>query len=96
MACTFSAVNEEGEDFFRGSRQLLGVDGRGLQVFDLTISASGDSRTFAIDLSRAMDGFHTNNVDKPWVIILDVDLSANLELTIINWTLGEISDIIAE
>ena len=93
---TFSAVNEDGEDFYRGSRQLLGVDGRGPQQFDLSVTAGGDSKTFTIDLSRAMEGFHTNHVNIPWVIILEVDLSARLELTIINWSLGEISDIIAE
>nr|WP_302830693.1 hypothetical protein [uncultured Bacteroides sp.] len=88
MNYTFGKV--DGDDIlYTDSHRLLGIDGDGNQTLTLTVTyAGGVQKTYTFDITTDMDGFHTEDVNKPWVIEITLRLGADFEATIEDWQAG--------
>ncbi|NDV80606.1 FimB/Mfa2 family fimbrial subunit [Bacteroides sp. 51] len=99
---TFDNIASESGAFFSGSRKLLGIDGEGKQTLTLTVTfKNGDTQVFPIDVTRLMDGFHTEDLDhegseRPWYIKLGFDVDTSFEIVIVDWEDGGSSWIIPD
>ncbi len=87
-----------GENIYNDTHNLLGVDSNSSQVLDLTIYFSdGYSQLFTIDVTDRMVGFHTVEVNEPWVLEFVINLGStgeSIEVTIENWYGGSESHLV--
>lgn len=96
---TFTPSEEEGEEnWYTGTRNLLGIDGNMQQMLDLNISFNNDNNDvdYEINITNQLAEFHTKDVDEPWYVILKLNLGANLEIDIVDWISGPESWITAQ
>ncbi|MCD7935813.1 MAG: hypothetical protein LUG98_03045, partial [Tannerellaceae bacterium] len=81
---------------YSDQKNLLGLDGSASQILMLTpYYNSGNSNTIEIEVTSKMLGFHTQNVDEPWVLEFTLNLIGELETSIVNWQGDYFSNIIA-
>lgn len=81
--------NEEAENSYQSMRTLLGIDGSGQQTLTLTVGYKGDiQQTYTFDITRQLDGFHTEDVTNPWVIEIMLRLGTDFQATIEDWKAG--------
>ena len=81
--------NEEAENSYQSIRTLLGIDGSGQQILTLTVGYKGDvQQTYTFDITRQLDGFHTEDVANPWVIEITLRLGSDFQATIEDWKAG--------
>jgi len=84
------------DEWFSGSRHLLGVDGDHSQELNLRVKlATGDTEEVSLDVTGDLIEFHTKDIHEPWYIILKLNLGINLELEIVDWYAGAESWLIA-
>ncbi len=77
------------EDYYTGSRRLLGIDGDASQMLTFTINYTGDvQKTYTYDITGDMDGFHSREVTLPWVIEIVIHLGADFHADIEDWKAG--------
>jgi len=77
-------------------KNLLGLDGSAGQTLLLTpYFASGNFNPIEIPVTARMTGFHTENVDEPWVLEFTLNLIGELEASIDNWQSGPSSELVA-
>ncbi|MCC8036108.1 MAG: FimB/Mfa2 family fimbrial subunit [Rikenellaceae bacterium] len=88
----------EGTDgWFTGSDTLLGIDGDSDQIFEVTVGFDDDiSTTESVDITSEMNGFHTVDVDEPWVISITLSIGASFEMSIVDWYSGAESWLTAD
>lgn len=83
------AGQEDAENSYSATRILLGIDGDGNQTLTFTVTYKGGTeKTYTFDITRKMDGFHTVDVNEPWVIEITLQLGADFEATIEDWKAG--------
>lgn len=86
-----------GNQNFSGGYYLLGVDGTTQQNLNLTVNTSlGIVKDFSLDVTNNLAEFHTKEVEKPWYIVLELNLDASLEFTITDWKTGTESNLVAQ
>lgn len=80
---------EEDANGYTGTHILLGIDGDGSQTLTITVTYQGGiQKTYTFDITRDMDGFHTEEVTTPWVIEVTLRLGADFQATIEDWQSG--------
>lgn len=81
--------------WYRGEHRLIGIDGDAPQELEVRVAGVDGSFTpVFLDISEAMDKFHVDNdVRKPLVINLYLNLGLHLDLVIENWEFGDESII---
>lgn len=85
---TFGA-DPETAGLYSDSHVLLGIDGDGNQTLTFTVTYEGGTqKTYTFDITSKMDGFHTEDVLKPWVIELTLRLGADFTADIEDWKAG--------
>ncbi|MCD8080745.1 MAG: hypothetical protein LUF04_10180 [Bacteroides sp.] len=85
------------DDWYVGSRNLLGVDGDATQRLCVVLYfADGFSRELHMDVTEEMYEFHTYNVEEPWVISITLSLGTSFDIVLEDWNSGPSSVIIAE
>lgn len=79
----------EAIDSYQGTRTLLGISGDDSQTFTMTVTYEGGTqKTYTFDITRKLDGFHTQEVTSPWVIEITLRLGADFIATIEDWKAG--------
>lgn len=86
------------DDWFTGSRNAIGIDGSVGQELTLSVTFSIDdyTATDTIDITGEMTGFHTEELPGPWYVILDINVGATFEMSIIDWQGGGTSILDAQ
>ncbi len=83
--------------WFADSKRLLGIDGNTEQVIDLTVFYNnGGTATASIDITEQMAGFHTQDINEPWYVIITLEAGIGLTVEIVDWISGPESWIIAQ
>lgn len=83
------STDEEVPDSYQGNRTLLGICGKSSQIFSMAVNYTEDvQQAYTFDLTRQMDGFHTQEVTSPWVIEITLRLGADFKATIEDWKAG--------
>ncbi|MCC8152733.1 MAG: hypothetical protein LIP01_00050 [Tannerellaceae bacterium] len=68
-------------------KNLLGLDGNAGQTLHMrAYYTSGESNPVDVEVTTKMLGFHTENVNEPWVLEFVLDLVDELQTSIENWT----------
>ncbi|MCD7968928.1 MAG: FimB/Mfa2 family fimbrial subunit [Alistipes sp.] len=94
VAYTFT---EGADSWWTGQRTLLGNAGDDDQIFTVTVGLDEDqSVTEQVDFTSEFNGFHTVNLGEPWVISIELQISASLDLSIVDWYTGTESWLEAE
>jgi len=84
------------DGYWNDVRRLIGVDGQSAQKLTLTATfTGGHTQSITLDVTGDMFGYHTQDVDEPWCIVLTVDLTELLIMTITDWYGGAESWIVA-
>lgn len=83
------AFQKNSAGIYSDGKTLLGIDGDANQEIDLTLTASnGDIQNIHFNVTREMDGFHVTDIDEPWVIDIEINLSVDFIVTIVDWIAG--------
>lgn len=92
----FGPVTRAIEDArFVDSKRLLGIDGNTTQVINLDVEfEDGTSESLSFDITEDMVGFHTQDINEPWYIIITLEAGINLNVEIVDWLAGPESWII--
>ena len=91
------SFQEDTDQWFVGSNTLLGIDGNSQQNLSLNINfINGEATDISQDVTGGMTGFHTQDIAKPWYIIIEINLGFDLQATITDWSAGPYSWLIAE
>ena len=84
----FYAFGEQ-TDHWYATKRLIGVDGESAQKLTLYATfPDGHVSSVSLDVTGQMFGYHTQDVNDPWCIILNVDLTELLIMTITDWKAG--------
>lgn len=91
------SFQEDSQQWFVGTRTLIGIDGNSQQNLNLQIHfINGETIDLVQDVTGGMTGFHTQDVHQPWYITLEINLGFDLQATITGWYGGPNSWLIAE
>ncbi|GEM_PF-1392792 len=78
----------EGNIWFEASHNLLGLDGQ-KHTLDLHVEfENGNSEDFAFDVTDELIGFHSEEIHKPWYIVVILNLDSSLSVSIEDWIAG--------
>lgn len=90
-------IRDNGRIGFTASDNLIGIDGDSDQILNLQVGFSdGGTASYPIDITGLMTGFHTVDVCDPWYVILQVNMSLDMLITIEDWYGGTESYLVAE
>lgn len=82
-------MTTEDNHIYSDQKNLLGTDGTTDQILSMTAYyTSGNQNTIEVDVTNAMVGFHTENVDEPWVLEFTLNLVGELQTEIEDWQGG--------
>lgn len=85
------------EAWFADSKRLLGIDGNTSQIIDLDVFFNdGTTTSTSIDITEQLAGYHTQDINEPWYVIITLEAGIGLTVEIVDWISGPESWIIAQ
>lgn len=84
------------EIWYSDSHNLLGLDGVSHTLILHVEFENGFSDDFTFDVTEELKGFHSEEIHKPWYIIITLELDSSLNVSIQDWIAGPDSWLIAQ
>lgn len=88
---TLSDIGSTKVKQFIGSKRLLGIDGATLQTLNLVMHYTGGKLDEKLDVTSALELFHIDKVNEPFVIELTINIDEDFSANIEYWRSGSIS-----
>lgn len=84
------------ETWYVDQHNLLGLDGVSHSLNLYVEFEDGNSGEFTFDVTEELKGFHSEEIHKPWYIIITLELDSSLNVSIQDWIAGPDSWLIAQ